>query len=319
MDTALFFRMLADKHLHELRRMKAKYRDDFGEFLETLKETCYVQLPIKAFDGTPFVFMERGVKTDSSLMKLLVRQQPEKYGSKAAEDEIFSTSAIENIDFSRDSIRNILKGSEPRDEMENRILGQKKGFEFIADASNRITEENLHKLYRMTVGDYLAGGDRLPDGAYYRNGEVHVVNGDGSIAHSGADYNLLPERMRELVDFINTDDGIDELQKAAMIHFDVAYLHPYFDGNGRMARMLHLWYLVQKDFQSALFVPFSSLIAESRGEYYKAFSQVEENAKISGVMDVTPFLKYFADKVHGGILSVCGVKGSDKGHSGFGS
>ena len=65
-----------------------------------------------------------------------------------------------------------------------------------------------------------------------------------------------------------------------------------------MARLLHLWFLVQRGYPSTLFVSFSSLIEESRKAYYKAFTLVEENEKISGVLDVMPFLQYFIQNVY---------------------
>lgn len=46
--------------------------------------------------------------------------------------------------------------------------------------------------------------------------------------------------MKRLVDFANAKDGINELHKAAILHLAFAYYHPYFDGNGRTARLLHL-------------------------------------------------------------------------------
>lgn len=296
MEVLKFTNMLTDRSFPELKRLKYKYPGDFADFLTTLKELYYKDIPLRAFDGTPLVYLENYAGVDIRSVKLLLRQQTEGYGVKAAEDEILASSAIESIDFSRDSIRSILKGLAPRDEAETRILGQKKGLEFIAEHGNVITEENLHTLYQMMVGDFLAGDERLPDGAYYRNDAVYVVS--DRVEHSGIDHKLLPGYMRELVEFINAEDGINELLKAAMVHFYVAYLHPYFDGNGRMARMVHLWYLIQRGYQTALFVPFSSLISKSRRDYYTAFSLVEENSRLSGVLDVTPFLKYFADMVY---------------------
>ena len=91
---------------------------------------------------------------------------------------------------------------------------------------------------------------------------------------------------------------MNDLVKSAIIHFYVAFLHPYFDGNGRMARLLHLWYLVQNGYPSALFTAFSSLIKRSKSSYYKAYTQVEENAKLSGSIDLTPFLTYFIHEVY---------------------
>jgi Fic family protein len=65
-----------------------------------------------------------------------------------------------------------------------------------------------------------------------------------------------------------------------------------------MARLMHLWYLRRQGYPSALFVPFSSYVEGSRKQYYNAYTLVEENAKISGVTDITPFLLYFVEHVY---------------------
>ena len=296
MDIELFTRMLSDKSFGDLKKLKYKYPEEFETFLKTLGELYYRELPLRAFGGTRLVYLENCANVDYRSVKLLLRQQSEDYGVKAAEEEIFSSSAIERIDFNRDSIRSILKGLAPRNEAETRILGQKKGLEYIADRRNAITEESLHELYEMMIGRFLPADERLPDGAYYRNDDVFVIS--DHIEHRGIDHRRLPEVMQSLIAFIRAEDGFDELLKAAVIHFYLAYLHPYFDGNGRMARMLHLWYLIQRGYETALFVPFSSLIAKSRRAYYGAFTAVEENSKLSGVVDVTPFLTFFVEKIY---------------------
>ena len=71
-----------------------------------------------------------------------------------------------------------------------------------------------------------------------------------------------------------------------------------FDGNGRIARLVHLWFLIQKGYQSALFIPFSSWIEKSRKAYYDAYTVIEENRKLSGNIDVTPFILYFTNNVY---------------------
>ena len=91
---------------------------------------------------------------------------------------------------------------------------------------------------------------------------------------------------------------MNDLLKAAVIHFYVGYLHPYFDGNGRLARLLHLWYLVQQGYSSALFIPLSEYVEKSRRSYYNAYTLVEQNAALGGTLDVTPFLTYFIDNVY---------------------
>ena len=217
------------------------------------------------------------------------------YGVKAME-EIVSTFTIEQVDFTRDSVRKILSGLAPTDESESRIFGMKKGLEFISDPANQITEETIHQLYEMAIGAYLPEEDRLLPGHFYRHDSVYVIG--AKVEHTGFPWQALPERMGELVAFIREDSEINDLLKAALIHFYMAYLHPYFDGNGRMARLMHLWYLVQQGYSSALFVPLSEYINKSRKGYYDAYTLVEENATISGMLDATPFLAYFIENVY---------------------
>ena len=296
MDIKIFTKMLKDKNFTDYRKLKYKYSDDFSSFLSTLEELYYKPLPIVDFEDNNIVFIENHASVNQNTIKRLLQSQNGYYGIKAAEDEIIATSAIESIDFSRDSVRNILKGMAPNDEQENRILGIKKGLEFIADTSNKINEENLFKLYMMSAGDFVSEDDKLIEGNLYRHDTVYVVGED--VAHSGVDFRKVPEFMKLLIDFINAEDDIDDLIKATIIHFYIAYIHPYFDGNGRTARLVHLWFLIQKGYQSALFIPFSSQIEKSRKAYYNAFTTVEENKKLSGKIDVTPFVLYFINNVY---------------------
>lgn len=303
MDIKLFTKILKDKHFTDYQKMKHKYGEDFNAFLQTLEELYYKTLPLSDFDGNSIVFIENHAAVNQNAVKLLLQAQGKYYGIKAAEDEIIATSAIESIDFSRDSVRRILKGMAPCDEQENRILGIKHGLEFIADTTNKITEENFYKLYMMTVGDFLSGDDKLRDGNFYRHDKVYVVS--DRVEHSGLDYKIVPVFMKSLIAFINEEDDINDFIKAAVIHFYIAYVHPYFDGNGRMARLVHLWFLIQKGYQSALFVPFSSHIEKSRKAYYDAYTAIEENKKYSGKIDVTPFILYFINNVYNKINEDC--------------
>ena len=296
MDIKVFTNMIKDKHFSDYQKMKYKYNEDFDAFLQTLDDLYYTDLPLLDFDGNNLVFIENHASINQTTVKLLLKEQNQHYGIKAAEEEIIATSAIESIDFNRDSVRNILKGYAPKDEQETRIMGLKNGLEFISDTTNKITEENIYKLYMMTVGNFLTDEDKLLDGNYYRHDTVYIVS--DKVEHSGLDYKKIPEFMKNLTDFINRDDNINDLVKATIIHFYVAYVHPYFDGNGRIARLMHLWFLIQKGYQSVLFIPFSSQIEKSRKFYYGAYTAIEENKKISKKIDVTPFILYFIKNVY---------------------
>lgn len=296
MDIKLFTKILNDRQFTNYKKMSYKYKDNFKEFLSDLESLFYTKLPLKDFDGNPIVYIKSRADINNNIVKTLSHSQNESYGFKSTEDEIIATSAIESIDFSRESVRNILKGFAPKDEEENRIAGIKKGFEFISNTQNSITEENLHKLYMMVVGNFLDDNTKLQDGMFYRNDSVYIIS--NQLEHSGLDYKKISEYMKLLIDFANCDDKIDDLIKASIIHFYIAYIHPYFDGNGRIARLVHLWFLIQKGYQSTLFVPFSSKIEKTRKAYYNAYTAIEENKRYSGKIDITPFLIYFADNVY---------------------
>ncbi|MEA4900326.1 Fic family protein [Desulfitobacterium sp.] len=300
-------RMINDKHFFDLKKMQYKYSpESVTEMLEALREMSCAQLALKDFEEQPCVYLPAQSLIPTSIMKKLLAANTfkESFGLKAMEEEIDSTLQIENIQSNRDSVRKILQGFAPENEEENRILGMKKGLEFIGDPTNKITEENLHRLYMLSVGNFLERDDKLPKGSFYRNDTVYIV-GDKPY-HEGLSPKLLPNHMGELVQFANQKDDIPELAKACMLHFYIAYLHPYFDGNGRTARLVHLWYLVQQGFSSTLFYAYSKHINNSKSKYYNSFLNIEENYKISKLLDMTPFIRYFKENVYDKIDAASG-------------
>ena len=299
MDAALFAKMLFDKSILDLKELSDKYPQvDLKEFVALLGNGFYKPLPLNDFDGANLVYLESVAQVRLSAARVLLTPQNSNqlYGQKAMEEEILSTFSIEHIDTSRDSVRRILSGYAPVSESENRIYGMKKGLEFIGDPQHRITEENIHQLYELTIGAFLPKEDRLLPGQKYRHSGVYIVS--DKVEHTGLPWQLLPDYMGSLVDFINQESAMNDLLKAALIHFYIAYLHPWFDGHGRMARLLHLWYLVQQRYSSALFAPLSGYVEKSRQAYYHAYTLTERNARLSGVLDVTPFLVYFIEHVY---------------------
>lgn len=299
MDASLFAKMLSDKSITDLKKLGYKYpKADLQEFVALLKENFYHKLPLNDFDGERIVFLESVTQVSLSAVRILLTPQRSDhlFGAKAMEDEILSTFRIEQINTTRDSVRRVLAGHSPRNEDEHRVYGMKRGLEFIADPSHTITEGNLYRLYQMTIGEFLPEEDQLLPGNRYRHDAVYVVG--AKVEHTGLPYSKLPEYMAALIKFAQEGTETNALLKAAIIHFYLAYLHPYFDGNGRMARLLHLWYLVQQGYSSALFVPLSRYVEESRNRYYNAFSLVERNQEISGIVDLTPFLTYFIEQVY---------------------
>lgn len=300
MLTTQLAQMMTDKHVFNLKKMQNKYSpEDVDEMLVAMAQMSYHETTLVDFHGNNCVYQPNHATVHTGLMKRLLMpiQTKENFGRRAMEEEIDATLQIENIYSDRNSVRKILAGYAPQQNEEKPIYGLKQGLDFIADTSNKITETNLYKLYMMSVGDFLEGDDRLQEGQRYRHDQVYIMGNQAY--HQGLDAKLLPQYMQNFITFANESDGIPELVKACMLHFQFAYLHPYFDGNGRTARLLHLWYLVQQGFSSTLFYAFSNHINQSKAKYYNSFLLVENNLKISNTLDFTPFIAYFKEYVYG--------------------
>lgn len=123
-----------------------------------------------------------------------------------------------------------MAGYAPGDESENRIYGIKKGLEFIGKPANTITEDNIYQLYEVAVGGFLPEEDRLLPGHHYRHDAVYIVG--EKVEHTGLNREQLSEYMGDPVSFIHESTPMNDLIKAALIHFYIAYLHPYLEKNG---------------------------------------------------------------------------------------
>ena len=109
MDAALFTKMLSDKSVLDLRRLGYKFpQADIKEFTELLKNGFYHSLPLKDFSGHNIVYLSSIAQVRLSAAKVLLTPQnsTQLYGVRA----IVSTFTIEQMDFSRDSVRKILSG-----------------------------------------------------------------------------------------------------------------------------------------------------------------------------------------------------------------
>jgi len=298
-DIKMLLKLIKNNEFLDIKKLQYKYPEiNLYELAELLKAGFYDELPLPDFDGRNICYLKRMTESDLSAVRLLSCENAgeSRYGYEAITDEIHSTMAIENISAPRDSVSNIVNGSNPSNKIEEQIYGLKNGFEYICKVDNDITEENLHTLYQLAIGDYLEGKNKLISGNYYRHDSVFLVS--HKLEHTDLAHKKLSNYMGKLIKFINSDDKINDLVKAAIIHFYIGYIHPYFDGNGRIARLLHQWFLIRRGYSSTLFYSLSNHIERSCKAYYKAFTKTEENAELIEILDVTTFVRYFNDNVY---------------------
>jgi Fic family protein len=89
----------------------------------------------------------------------------------------------------------------------------------------------------------------------------------------------LPERLRLLCDFANGGDEdepfVHPVLRAILLHFWLAYDHPFLDGNGRTARILFFWAMRTRGYRFAEYLPISRLLRDAPAQYMRAFVQTE--------------------------------------------
>ncbi|MBV7440524.1 Fic family protein [Weeksellaceae bacterium TAE3-ERU29] len=190
-------------------------------------------------------------------------------------EEAVASSQVEGAATTTEVAREMLKSNRsPRNESEQMIFNNLRAIEYInefkdSEISFKIIIE-LHQIMTANTSAEKYSGD-------FRKGDVFVTDHiDGEIAHIPPDWKEVESLMEELCRFINNEDKfIHPIVKASVIHFMVAYIHPFKDGNGRTARALFYWYLIKKGYALIRNISISRVILESRTQYDKAFLKTE--------------------------------------------
>lgn len=139
--------------------------------------------------------------------------------------------------------------------------------------------EQILALHRMVTKDTLnepemEGNFRRPED------EVRVEDSrTGDIVHMPPAVEELPARLQKLCDFANQgdEDYTHPAIRASIIHFWLAYDHPFIDGNGRTARALFYWYMLKSGYSQYEYISISSEILKHPKRYYQSFVDTEED------------------------------------------
>lgn len=137
-------------------------------------------------------------------------------------------------------------------------------------------------MHKITVGSYR---DNTPDDP------MQVVSGPmgrEKVHFQAPDAELLQYEMTRLLDWFNTNDKLDAILKAALAHLWFVTIHPFDDGNGRIARALTDLQLSRADQSRQRFYSMSSQIRIERKGYYDILKKTQE-----GSLDITEWLDWF--------------------------
>ncbi len=215
------------------------------------------------------------------------------YSKKCLIDEIVITNKIEGVHSSRKEIGEALDILEAQ----TRNKGKRQRFLSLVNKYLKLITreeislqncEDIRKIYDEVFLEEVIRENptNRPDGELFRKGMVTVHSETDKVIHTG----LMPEKkinesMMLALQFLN-DDSIEQLFRVCLFHYLIEYIHPFYDGNGRLGRFI-LSYGISNTLTPLISFRISETIKENINEYYKAFKTCNDQRNLG---DLTPFL-----------------------------
>ena len=302
----------ADGYLHwdELRHRKPPHGFTPREWWVLLRmgRARFQKLcPLRDSTGRPFVYAlpdraqellhrvdqnaSGSIQIPSEIMSPETR---DRYIMSSLTEEAIRSSQMEGASTTRQVAKEMIwSGREPRTKGEWMILNNFRAMQEVqrlkADA---LTPEIVFRLHRIATENTLghpeqAGRFRLPTEA------VRVEDHYGRVLHIPPPADQLPQRLDEMCEFANYEFSgpfLHPVVRAIILHFWLAYDHPFVDGNGRCARALFYWSMLRRGYWLAEFLSISEVLHRAPAQYLRAFLYTETDQN-----DLTYFILYHLD------------------------
>ena len=222
----------------------------------------------------------------------------QKYISRNIMEEAIASSQLEGASTTRVVAKQmLLEQRKPRNSSEQMILNN---YNAMLEIDRRLQHEELTldtflHLHGTIVKDTI---DSSEVGRLRQDIDKVVVSDSstGLVYHIPPSEKFLREEIRKFIRFANdsseSDVFVHPILKATILHFWVGYLHPFTDGNGRMARAISSWYLLRKGYWAFAYLPLSKYIKNSPAQYRDAYIYSEQDDN-----DLTYFIDFSIRKI----------------------
>lgn len=203
----------------------------------------------------------------------------DRYIQNSLMEEAITSSQLEGAAATRDVAKEMIRtGRPPVSVGERMIINNYRAMQAISQIKGeQLTPELIIHLHRTITEGTLEPSD----GSYLRKfGDGVGVYDDASnlLLHSPPSALELTDRMQSICAFANEDDSdtfLHPVLKAIILHFWLAYDHPFVDGNGRTARALFYWSMLSKGFWLFEFVSISTILRKAPAKYGRSFLYTE--------------------------------------------
>lgn len=218
-------------------------------------------------------------------------ENKEQYLVGSLMEEAIYSSQMEGAATTRKVAKEMLrKKMTPKDKSQQMIANNYQTIQFIVSHKDALlTPELLLQIHQLMTEHTMQ--DPQEAGCFRSNNDVVVENGiTHETVHIPPTYEEIPNFVEDLCRFFNEQDApqfIHPIIRGIIIHFMVAYVHPFADGNGRTARALFYWYMLKQGYWLTEYLSISRVIAKSKKSYEKAFLYTEADG-----MDMGYFVAY---------------------------
>ena len=253
-------------------------------------------LPLIGNDGRPFQFampdpaleMVQSIDRDAS-GRIQASEQVtnpatrDRYLVSSLIDEAITSSQLEGAATTYSVAKEMLRsGRDPRDRNEQMILNNYRAMRHVRDLTDSpLTPEVVLRLQRMLTSETL--DDPSASGRLRTLEEqVKVWDArDGTVLHIPPPSEQLEERLRLMCAFANGEIPnfyVHPVVRAALLHFWLAYDHPFVDGNGRTARALFYWSMLRSGYWLCEYLSISGVVKKMPGQYMRAYLYSETDS-----------------------------------------
>jgi len=191
---------------------------------------------------------------------------------------IHSSLSIEGNTLSQQQITAILENK--------RVIGPRREIQEVLNANevySKIKQFNPYLSKSFLIAHKILMSELLAAPGKYRSEDVGIIHGT-KVGHIAPQSENVPTLMNGLFNYLKNDPELT-LIKSCVFHYELEFIHPFADGNGRMGR---LWQtiILMKEYPVFEYIPFETLINESQNDYYKALKASDINGSS------TLFLEY---------------------------
>ena len=181
-----------------------------------------------------------------------------------------------------------------RDRDIHEVINYRKAMDYISEfrAQNselRINEETIKKIHKITMNKILP---QEKCGEYRKTQVVIKNNQTGQVSFRPPEASAIESQIKDLLVFVNTSQEQDThpILESGIVHYELVRIHPFVDGNGRVARALSVLILFVKGYDIRKFFSLEEYFDRNANNYYAALQSVAKNSE-----DLTKWLEYFTE------------------------